>query len=226
MSLSLSRASGAGLGPVAPAHFQVAAVLGIVRVPFDQFKELNRPIQRGMPAESLVIFSQGVDVKRLAVNFFGIVHHASGVIQPPKRAAVLRVPKPVHDEIQRAVGHLLEELFGPGAVDGGKRPKNAAVDDKPLGLRAVGLEIIGQPAHPAALLVVQRRSAPERHDLAVQLAADTLRKFLQFICIHEKIPVAGYFGIKAWMISTRPIWVSPVSSIFRNFAPPPMFPPW
>ena len=37
----------AGLGPIAPAHFHVAAVLGIVRVPLDQLKQLNRPFQRG-----------------------------------------------------------------------------------------------------------------------------------------------------------------------------------
>ncbi len=157
---------GIGLRPITTAHFQITTVFRIVRVPLDQLKQLNRPFQRGLPAESPVIFGKGVNVKRLAIDFFGIVQHVPGVVQPPERAAVLRVPEAVHDEIQRPIGHLLEELFGPGAVSGGECPKNAAVNDKSLGLRAVGLEVIGQPTHPAALFVIQRRSAPERQDVA------------------------------------------------------------
>ena len=93
MSLSLKPGFRAGLGPVAPAHFQVTADAVIVRVPLDQFEQLLRPGQRGRRAESPVIFRQGVDVKRLAVDFFGIVHARVRVVQPPERAAVTAHPK-------------------------------------------------------------------------------------------------------------------------------------
>ena len=152
-----------------------------MRVPLDQFKEFPGANQRGRRGKGPVIFRQRVDVKRLAVDFFGIVQHTPGIIQPPERTAMLHVPKVVHDKIERPLGHLLEQHVGPRLMNGGERPQDAAVDDEALGLRAVGLELVGQPAHPAALLVVQRRSAPERQDVAEQLVADALRKILQFI---------------------------------------------
>ena len=176
---------GTGFRPIAAAYFNITAEFGIVRVPFDQFKQLLGAGQRGQYAKSPVVFRERVDVKRLAVNFLGIVQNdPPGIIQPPERAAMLRVPEPVHHVIKRAVGHLPEEFVRPRLMNRRKGPKDAAVDNQPLGLGPVGLEVIGQPAHPAALLVVHGRSAPERHEMIEQMIANALRKVFQFGRIH------------------------------------------
>jgi len=61
-------------------------------------------------------------------------------------------------------------------MDGGKRPEQTGGDDEPFGLRAVRLEVVGQPAHPSPLLVIHRWAAPKGHDVSEQLITDLAGK--------------------------------------------------
>ena len=72
------------------------------------------------------------------------------------------IPESVHDKIKRAFRHLKINRLGTNAMDSGKRPENPAVHNEPLRLRAVGLQVVGKPGHPAAVFAVERRAAPER----------------------------------------------------------------
>ena len=170
----------AGFRPVTIANFDVAAKFRVMRVELDQFKHFFRARQRRRAAEGAMKFRQRVNAKRLAVDFFGIINHPAGVIQSPERAAVFRIPEFAHYEIKRAVGHLLKKHFRLSLMDGRKRPNNSGIDDEAFWLRTVGLEIVRQPAHPAALFVIQRRAAPEGEDVAEQLIFDEAGKNLQF----------------------------------------------
>ena len=143
-----------------------------MRVSLDQVEEFFRPNQNGVSAERSKVFDQRINIKCLTIGFFRIVQHAALAIELPECAAVFGIPKPVHHEVQGAVGHLPVQGFWPAQINGRKRPENAAVDDQTFGLTAVGFEVVGQTGHPAALRVVERGSAPERHDVPEQLFAD------------------------------------------------------
>ena len=106
----------AGLRPVAVANFDVAAEFFVVRVAFDQFKQFLRALQRRRVAEGAMKFRQRINAERLAVGFFGIVRHAPGVVQPPERAAVFRVPGTCPSQNQTRVWPFLEKVF-PVAFD-------------------------------------------------------------------------------------------------------------
>ena len=170
---------GAGLRPVAVADLDVAAEFRVVRVALDQFKQFLRAGQRGGRAKGAMKFRQRINVKRLAVDFFGIVHHPAGVVQPPERAAVLRVPKFVHHEIKRAVGHVAINAVRAGR-DGRRKTPTESGCSRSVPWAACGraCRSLESQRHPAAVFAVQRRAAPERQDMAEQLFADAARKNL------------------------------------------------
>ncbi len=202
-----------GPGPVASANLDVAVKLRVVRVAFDQPKQFLRPGERGRGVEGAMKFRQRVNIKCLAINFLRVVQHLTAIIEPPERAAMLRVPKLVHGIIKRALGHPAMERIRPRLVHGGERPENAAVNDQTLGLRAVGCQIVGQPGHPAALLVIHRRAAPEWQDVVKEVRADALR---QLACKDGLRCNDGGLHFASCWISTREICASPVNSIFMN----------
>ena len=112
------------LRPVATADFEITAKLSVVRMTLDQSKQFLRPIQCRRIAEREMKFRQRINIKRLAVDFFGVIDHPARVIQPPERAAMLRVPKLIHHEIERAFRHFRVNRLRPDAMDGGKCPQD------------------------------------------------------------------------------------------------------
>ena len=144
----------------------------------EEVEQLGRPLQGSRCAKRLVILSQGIDVESLAVGLLGGVEHTSAAIQPPECAAMLRIPEPVHQELERALGHLAIERFGPETVDRGEGPEDAAVDNKPLGLGAVRAQGTFKLRPPDALFyktapaeggfhVTVQWSCPEEYDAFV-----------------------------------------------------------
>ena len=127
--------------------------------------------------ESAMIFRQRINAKRLTVGFLRVIENLTTVVQSPDRAAILGVPKPVADVIKGALGHLAIERVRSGLIGGGESPKNAGIDNESFRLRAVRLEIVGEPGHPTALLVIHGWTAPEGQDVAEQVRAQSGREF-------------------------------------------------
>ncbi len=161
-----------GFGPIALPHFPVAAVDRVERVALQQSKQLPCLIQGRLMMESLCEFGQGIDIKRLSVAFLGILENLAGIVEPPERAAVARIPEPVHHISQGSPRHLAIGRLRSLAIYGRKRPQNAAMHDQPFRLGAVDLQIVRHPGHPAAMLVVDRRTGPKRQDMAEELGFD------------------------------------------------------
>src|SRR5689334_3052309 len=122
------------------------------------------------------------------------------------------VPKAIEDDVESSVGHLAVDRMRLVAVDGGEGPQDATVDDQAFGLRAIGREIVGEPGHPAAMFLVERRTAPEWENMLEQMLTHRFGKL---------VDVARHFGGRElaesylYSISTREICASLVNVIVK-----------
>ena len=141
--------------PVPVAGLPVAPVFRVTAVPFEQAVQLDSPVKTLGVAVGQMILHKTLDGKGLSVSELVGLEGLSSIVHRPEEAAVLSVPKPVHQSLACVASD--EQILGIAhdAVGVSKGPQDPAVLYQPFWGLLLDCPVVGHAAVEAAVFPIR-----------------------------------------------------------------------